>query len=57
MKNKANYRILTQDYKVKYTGTDKGSWFFLEDALKLVDRSKGEMVYEYYQGQRLWEVF
>jgi len=55
--DKAIYRILAEDYRVLHTGGN--SWMTLEEARKLVDRSKGEMIYEYtddYQ-QRLFEVF
>lgn len=55
MKN--NYRILTLDGKVKFTGTEMGSWINLQKAQQIVDRSKGEMIYEYDQnGERLFEI-
>jgi hypothetical protein len=55
---KTTFRILTKDMKIKYTGTDSGSWFTLSEAQKLVDRDKGESIYQYssdYQ-HRLFEV-
>lgn len=55
---KAKYKILTADYKVRYTGTSFGSWLTLEQAKRLVNTNKGEMIYEYdiYRNVRLWEV-
>lgn len=53
-----NYRILTADGKLKFTGTEVGSWFSLEKARELVNYSEGEMIYEYNNnGERLFEVF
>jgi hypothetical protein len=53
----ANYRILTADYKIKFTGTDNPSWFTIEAAKSLVDYSKGEKIYEYNsKGERMWEI-
>lgn len=55
---KANYRILTADRKVKFTGTNTGSWFTLESARNLVDYNQNEMIYEYNDnGDRLWQAF
>jgi len=55
---KTNYRILNSEGKIKYTGTEMGSWFSLEKAKKIVDYSKGEMIYEYdNNGEKLYEVF
>ena len=54
----ANYRILTAEGKVKFTGTEMGSWFTLENARNLVNYSEGEMIYQYdNNGERLFEVF
>jgi hypothetical protein len=56
--DKINYRIVTEDYRIKYAGTGHDSWFTLDKARKLVDYSKGEMIYEYnYNGDMMWEVF
>jgi len=57
--DKARYRIIDSNGKVKYTGgTEMGSWFTLEKAKELVNYSNGEMIYEYdYNGEQLWEVF
>ena len=44
---KTNYRILTSEGNVKFTGTSIGSWFTLEDAKKLVDRNNGETIYQF----------
>ena len=59
MKDKRKYKILNSDLKVQYTGTIKGSWFTLEEARRIVDYDKGEMIYEYSGGftDRLWQVF
>lgn len=54
---KAQYRILTSENKIKFTGTEIGSWFTLEKALSLVNKENGEMIYEYdNNGNRLFEV-
>jgi hypothetical protein len=52
------YRILTQNGRIKYAGTNNPSWFTLENAKKVVDQSKGEMIYEYCLKtmEPLWEV-
>ena len=56
--DKAKYRILDSDGRIKYTGTEMGSWFNLEKAKQLVNYSNGEMIYEYdYNGNKLYEVF
>ncbi len=56
--DKINYRIVTEDYRIKYAGTGHDSWFTLDKARKLVDYSKGEMIYEYnHNGDMIWEVF
>jgi hypothetical protein len=56
--DKFRYRILDSNGRLKYTGTEMGSWFNLEKAKQLVNRSNGEMIYEYdYNGEQLWEVF
>jgi hypothetical protein len=55
--NQIKYRILTKDRKIKYAGTGHDSWFTLEKAKKLVDRTKGEMIYEFdKEGRPMWEV-
>jgi len=54
---KAKYRILNSNGRIKYTGTEMGSWFTLEKAKELVDYSQGEMIYEYdNNGDPIWEV-
>lgn len=54
---KAVYRIHNIENKVMHTGGN--SWMTLEEARKLVDYSKGEMIYEYSDDymDTLWEVF
>ena len=55
--NKARYRIIDSNGRLKYTGTEMGSWFTLEKAKELVNYSNGEMIYEFdYNGDRLYEV-
>lgn len=58
MKATANYRILTAEGKIKFTGSEIGSWFSLEVARGMVNYSEGEMIYQYdVNGERLFEVF
>ncbi len=53
-----NYRILTAEGRVKFTGSEVGSWFSIEKARELVDYSAGEMIYQFdNNGERLFEVF
>lgn len=53
-----NYRILTAEGKIKFTGSEIGSWFSLEKARELVNYSEGEMIYEFNaNGERLHEIF
>jgi hypothetical protein len=55
--DKAKYRIITSDQKIKYAGTDEPSWLTLEDAKTKVDISAGEMIYEFDKnGNRLYEI-
>lgn len=55
--NNYRYRILTAEGKIKFTGTNFGSWFTLEKAKQLCNYQAGEMIYEYnHQGEKLWEV-
>lgn len=57
-KDKAVYRIITKDLRIKFAGTDNPSWLTFEQARKLVDYSKQEMIYECDEnGNKLWEVF
>lgn len=58
MKTATHYRILTSEGRIKFTGSEIGSWFSLESARVMVDYSKGEMIYEFNsEGERLFEVF
>jgi hypothetical protein len=53
-----NYRIITLQGTIKYAGTNDPSWLTLDMARKLVDHSKGEMIYEFDKNRnRLWEIF
>lgn len=42
--NKAEYRIQNADGTILNAGTDKGSWFTIEQAREIVDRSKGQKI-------------
>ena len=54
---KSNYRIQTQDGKFINAGSGLNSWFFLAEARKKVNYSKGERIVECDGGVRiLWEV-
>lgn len=55
--DKANYRIIKKDGRIKNAGTDKPSYFTLQQAMQIVNRKDGETIYEYNGGDRLWEVF
>lgn len=50
------FRIVTNDRRIKFAGTDFPSWFNLADAKKLVNYSDGEMIYESDGMTLLWEV-
>lgn len=54
---KKSYRIRKADGRIKYVGTNKGSWFSLEEARKIVDRSKNETIVEGDGMNILWEIF
>gem|GEM_PF-6192839 len=55
-KDKSIYRIHSADNKIMYTGGN--SWMTLETANKLVDRNKGEMIYQWTDDYMnpLWEI-
>jgi hypothetical protein len=53
---KHQFRILTKERKIKFSGTDTPSWMNFYKAKSLVDYTIGEMIYEYDgQGRALWE--
>lgn len=58
--NEINCRIVKADGRDKYAGTGENSWFTVEKARELVDRSNGEKIEQYdlsYSTTRaLWEV-
>ncbi len=56
MKIKTDYRIQNQDKTYLNAGTDKGSWFSLENARKTVDYSKGQRIVEHDGMDVLWEI-
>jgi hypothetical protein len=57
MTNKAKYRILKANGRIKFAGTDKPSWLTIEQAKKLVNYTDGEMIYEYNnEGKKLFEI-
>lgn len=51
------FRIQKADGKFLNTGTDKPSWFTLEQARKTVDYSKGQRIVEHDGVNVLWEIF
>ena len=55
---KATYRIITKKGLIKYAGSNRGSWFTLQQAKKLVNKKEGEKIYEYSLKtmRKLWEV-
>ena len=54
-KSNTSYRIQTVDNKIKFAGTDKGSWFnTLEDAKKEADNN--DSIYEYENCVKMWEI-
>ena len=53
---KAKYRILNKNRTFLNAGTDKGSWFHLEDARKIVNYNDGQMIVEHDGVNILWEV-
>jgi hypothetical protein len=56
--DKKTYRILTANRRIKYAGTDKPSFLSLEQAKKLVNYKKGEMIYQWdiKNQEPLWEI-
>ena len=54
---KADYRIQREDGTFLNAGTDSPSWFDLDSARLLVNRSAGERVVESDGVNILWEVF
>jgi len=56
--NKSNFRIMQQGGTIKFAGTDHPSWLTLEQAKKLVDYSKDEIICEYCEksGRKLWAI-
>ena len=56
MKTKTTYRIITADGKIKNAGTDKPSWFNLDDARANVNYQAGEKIIEHDGVNILWEV-
>lgn len=50
------YRILNADKTFLNAGTGLDSWFTLDEARKLVDYSKGQMIVEHDGVNVLWEV-
>jgi len=51
----AIFRILDQNRNILYTGGN--SWMTKEQAKSLVNYDKGEMIYEFWNGEPLHEVF
>ena len=44
---KADYRILNADGTYLNAGTGNDSWFFMREALKIVNESRGQKVVEH----------
>lgn len=55
--NKKVYRIQLFDGKILNAGTNKPSWFDIEEARQLVNRSIGQRIIEDDGLHILWEVF
>lgn len=55
--NKFRYRIQRNNGTFINVGTNLSSWFFLEEARKLVNRDKGQRIIEHNGLNILWEVF
>jgi hypothetical protein len=51
------YRIKKDDGTFLNAGTGENSWFTLDDARKLVDYSKGQIIVESDGMNELWEIF
>lgn len=51
----SNFRILDQNRNILYTGGN--SWMTKDIAKSLVNYDKGEMIYEFWNGEPLHEVF
>jgi hypothetical protein len=56
--NKNIYRILDNNNKIKYTGSEIGSWFTLKIAKSKVNKNLGEKIYQYSDdfSRRLFEI-
>lgn len=57
MSKELKYRIQNKDKTIAFVGTDKPSWFNLEQARDLVDRDKGQIIIEHDGINILWETF
>lgn len=53
----AKYRIQNENGTFLNAGTDKGSWFTLEDARNTVKYEAGQRIVEHNGMEILWEVF
>lgn len=50
------YRIQTKDGRMKFAGTDRPSWYNLENARKVVNYDNGERIIEHDGVNILWEI-
>ena len=55
-KMKLAYRIINPNRTIYNAGTGLPSWFTLEEARKIVDYSKGQMIYESDGVNLLWQI-
>ncbi len=53
---KAKYKIRNQNGTYLNNGTDKPSWFTLEEARSIVNYAIGQMIVEHDGVNALWEV-
>lgn len=53
----AKFRIRTASGRFVGAGTDKPSWFSLDDARALVNYDEGEQIVEHDGVNVLWEIF
>lgn len=54
---KANYKIQNADGTIYNAGTDRGSWYTLEEARETVDYEAGQRIVEHNGAGILWEIF
>ena len=55
--NEYKYKVYRSNGTVVNAGTNKPSWFTLDQARKLVENGDGERIYEHDGVRKLWETF